>query len=316
MISRRIIRIKVMQSLYAFHSSNDQSINNAEKELFFSINKSYDLYHLLMQLLLDVREFALNRIEQNRNKKIPTPEDLNPNFKFIENQILIKLSENEALSKYIEKSKVTWINYPEFIKKIYNEIVSSEFYMNYMEKTDHSFSEDKQLVELILTDIIGPNDDLYEILEELSIFWNDDVEFVVSMIIKTIHKFKPSTNSSKSLMPLFKDEDDIDFAKNLFRKSLLYAKENREVITNHLRNWDIDRVAFMDILIIEMALCEFMNFPSIPIKVSMNEYIDLAKFYSTEKSRTFINGILDKMVKSLKADDKILKAGRGLIGEA
>ena len=315
MISRRIIRIKVMQSLYAFHTSPDQTINLAEKELFFSINKSYDLYHLLLQLLVEIREFALNRIEQNKNKQILTKEDLNPNLKFVQNEILLRLSQNEALKKYQEKSKLSWIDYPELIKKFYNELSKTEEFTKYMSNPSSSISEDRNLIEFLLVEIIAQSDDLYQFLEEQSIYWNDDVEFVVSMIIKTLKKFKLSTDYSKSLLTLFKDEEDIEFTKKLFRKSVLNSEEHRQIIKKHLRNWDLDRVAFIDVLIMEMALCEFLYFPSIPTKVSLNEYIDLAKYYSTEKSRTFINGILDKILKSLKDEGKISKAGRGLVGE-
>jgi len=304
-----------MQSLYAFHSSPDQTINLAEKELFFSINKSYDLYHLLLQLLVDIRKYAQFRIEQNLNKKIPSQQDLNPNLKFVDNEILIKISENEALAKYLEKSKLSWINNPELIKKLYTELVESEAYCDYMKHETKSISEDRNLIEYFLTDIVANSDDLYGILEEQSIYWNDDVEYVVSMIIKTLRKIKNSTNSSMSLLPLYKDEEDLEFTKTLFRKSVLNSKEYRDIIKKHLRNWDLDRIAFIDVLIMEMALCEFINFPSIPSKVSLNEYIDLARFYSTEKSRTFINGILDKILKSLKDEGKISKTGRGLVGE-
>jgi transcription antitermination protein NusB len=315
MISRRIIRIKAMQSLYAFHSSPDQSINIAEKEFFFSINKAYDLYHLLLQLLVEIRNFSLNRIDINKAKQIPSYEDLNPNQKFVSNKILEKLSENEALQKYLEKSKLTWINYPELVKKLYNEIVASEEFSRYMTSTNDYLAEDREFIEFILTEIIAPSEDLEEMLEDLSIYWNDDLEFVLSMVNKTIHKLKPTSDKSANLLPLFKDEEDIDYAKSLFRKAIINTKEHREIITKHLKNWDLDRVAFIDVLIMELALTEFIYFPSIPTKVSLNEYIDLAKYYSTEKSRTFVNGILDKILKSLKEEGKILKAGRGLIGE-
>jgi len=316
MISRRIIRIKAMQSLYAFHSSSDQSINLAEKELFYSINKSYDLYHLILLLLVEIRDYSVNRIETNRNKMILTQDDVNPNQKFVSNEILIKLSENEALLKYVEKTKISWVNYPELVKKFYLELIASEQYRNYMSTSGNVFSEDRKIIEFLLIDIIAPSEDLDQMLEELSIYWNDDLEFVISMVIKSIGKLKPTTNKTTQLLPLFKDEEDLEFTKSLFRKAVLNTKEHREIITKHLRNWDLDRVAFIDVLIMELALTEFIYFPSIPTKVSLNEYIDLARFYSTDKSRTFINGILDKILKNLKDDGKILKAGRGLIGEA
>jgi N utilization substance protein B len=304
-----------MQSLYAFHSSPNQSINLAEKELFHSINKSYDLYHLLLLLLVEVQQHARNKIEQNKQKQIPTESDLNPNLKFIENDLILKVSENEQLNKYIEKNKLSWVNHPEFIKSMFTKLAGTEEFSRYMGSKNFSFDAHRAIVEFFYAEVLATSEELYQILEEQSIFWNDDIEFVISMIIKTLKKFKHSSPPEKSLMPLFKDEEDIDFTKKLFRKSILDSEKHREIIKGHLRNWDIDRVAFIDVLIMEMALCEFINFPSIPTKVSLNEYIDLARYYSTSKSRTFINGILDKILKKLKEEGKVTKAGRGLIGE-
>lgn len=315
MISRRIIRIKVMQSLYAFHSSPDQTINLAEKELFFSIHKSYDLYHWLLQLLVEIHNYAQDRLEVKKQKNLPTAEDLNPNTKFVENVIILKVAENLPLQDYIEKSKLNWIEHFGLIKKLYNELINSDYFITYMSNPDRSIKEDRELVDYFYANIVAESEDIYQLLEEQSIYWNDDLEFVASMIIKTLRKFKATTGSNKSLMPLFKDEDDIEFTKKLFRKAVLDSEEHRQIIKKHLRNWDLERVAFIDVLIMEMALCEFLYFNSIPTKVSLNEYIDLAKFYSTSKSRTFINGILDKILKSLKEEGKITKIGRGLIGE-
>lgn len=315
MISRRIIRIKVMQSLYAFHSSPDQTLNLAEKELFYSINKSYDLYHWLLQLLIEVHAYAAERLEIKKQKNLPTAEDLNPNNKFIENLIIGKIIVNASLQSYIDKHKLSWFDHPELIKKLYTELIESVFYKEYMANRERSIKSDRDIVDYFYSNIVAQSEDIYQLLEEKSIYWNDDLEFVASMIIKTIRKFKDTTGSNKTLMPLFKDEDDIEFTKKLFRKAILDSTEHREIIKKHLRNWDIERVAFIDVIIMEMALCEFLNFNSIPTKVSLNEYIDLAKFYSTSKSKTFINGILDKILKSLKDEGRVSKIGRGLIGE-
>ncbi|MDA3927335.1 MAG: transcription antitermination factor NusB [Prolixibacteraceae bacterium] len=304
-----------MQSLYAFHSSPNQTINLAEKELFHSINKSYDLYHWLLQLLVEVHTYATERIELKKHKQVPTQDDLSPNTKFINNEVILRLVENKPLQDYIEKAKLSWIDHPELIKKLYTELVESENYKKYIINETKSIKEDRNLVDHFYANVVAQSEDIYQLLEEQSIYWNDDLEFVASMIIKTLRKFKLTTSETKSLMPLFKDEEDVDFTKKLFRQSVLNSEEHRKIITDHLRNWDLDRVAFIDVLIMEMALCEFLYFSSIPSKVSLNEYIDLAKFYSTTKSRTFINGILDKILKSLKEDGKITKAGRGLIGE-
>ena len=304
-----------MQTLYAFHSLPDQTINLAEKELFHSINKSYDLYHMLLQLMVEVHNYAEDRIDLKKKKNFPTADDLNPNTKFVQNDIILKLIENTALLDYVSKRKISWHDHPELIKKLYTELIESDCYNQYMSNEEKSSSEDRRLVDYFYSQIVPQSEDISQILEETSIYWNDDVEFVSSMIIKTLRKFKLSTPASKSLMPLFKDEEDIEFTKKLLRKAILDTKENRVIIKNHLRNWDIERVAFIDVLIMEMALTEFQYFPSIPTKVSLNEYIDLSKYYSTSKSRTFINGILDKILKTLKENGKIKKVGRGLVGE-
>jgi len=194
-------------------------------------------------------------------------------------------------------------------------MIESEFYTEYMEDKTRSYLDDRKFVEKLFNKIILISEDLYQVLEEESIYWNDDVEFVVSMIVKTIKKFNELSDSDQSLMPLYKDIEDKDFTKDLLRKAILNHDELREMIKEHSKNWDVDRIAFMDILIMQLAITEFLYFPSIPTKVSMNEYIELSKYYSTDKSRNFINGILDKTLKDLKKEGKIKKLGRGLIGE-
>jgi len=194
-------------------------------------------------------------------------------------------------------------------------MTESDTYESYMESEESSFQDDRKFIEKLFNKIILVSEDLYQVLEEQSIYWNDDVEFVISMIIKTIKKFNEFSSSDQSLMPLFKDLEDREFTKQLIRKAIINHDELRELIKEHSKNWDVDRIAFMDVLIMQLAITEFLYFPSIPTKVSMNEYIELSKFYSTEKSRNFINGILDKTLKDLKKEGKINKMGRGLIGE-
>lgn len=304
-----------MQALYAFHTSPDQTLNQAEKELFHSINKSYDLYHLLLQLLVEVQQYARDRIELKKKKNIPTLDDLNPNFRFINNIIVQKVSENIPLRDYLDKKKLNWNDHPELIKRLFNQLIELEDYKSYMAKPEITLADDRKIVESFYAEIVVDSEDIIQLLEEQSIYWNDDVDFVVSMLLKTLRKFKASTPDFKSLMPLFKDEEDREFTKTLLRKAILNSDEHREIIKTHLRNWDLDRVAFIDVLIMELALSEFLYFPSIPTKVSLNEYIDLAKYYSTLKSRTFINGIMDKILKTLRDEGRINKTGRGLIGE-
>jgi len=315
MISRRIIRTKVLQVLYAYFASEERSLNNSEKELFFCIHKTYDLYHYLMLLVVEMADYAEGRMEIKRNKHQPTEDDLNPNTKFITNLFIGQLRENRQLKAYTEQRKLNWVNSPELIKELYLILTESELYAQYMGSNTRSYLEDRKFVEKIFNTILLVSEELYEELEEQSIYWNDDIEFVISVIGKTMKKFNEQSDTSLSLMPMFKDEDDREFAKELFRKAILNHDELQELIKIHSNNWDVERIAFMDILIMQLAIAEFLYFPSIPTKVTMNEYIELSKYYSTEKSRNFINGILDKTLKDLKKEGKIKKTGRGLVGE-
>ncbi len=315
MISRRIIRTKALQILYAYYSSPDPSINHHEKELFFGIKKSYDLYHYLLLLVINMADYAERRIEINRSKHRPSEEDLHPNTKFIHNRMIDILRRNISLNHYINQNKISWVNHPELIKELYKRLLESDFYKKYISNSHSSFAEDRQLADRIYNKLILSCEELYQVLEEQSIYWNDDVEFNVAMISKTLKNFRETSPEKQPLLPMFKDEEDRLFARDLFRKAIINHDELREVINFHSRNWDLERIAFVDILIMQLALAEFLYFPSIPTKVTLNEYIEISKYYSTEKSRNFINGILDKSLKKLKQEEKIKKSGRGLIGE-
>jgi N utilization substance protein B len=315
MISRRIIRTKALQVLYAYYASEERSMSNSEKELFFCIHKTYDLYHYLMSLVIEIADYAESRMEIKRNKMQPTAEELNPNTKFISNLFIRQLRENRQLKTYIEQKKLSWANHPELIKELYLILTESEMYQAYMANNSRSYLDDRKFTEKIFNNILLVSEELYQVLEEQSIYWNDDIEFVISVIGKTMKKFNESSDTNVSLMPLFKDEDDREFAKELFRKAIVNHEELQQLIKVHSNNWDVERIAFMDILIMQLAITEFLYFPSIPTKVTMNEYIELSKYYSTEKSRNFINGILDKTLKDLKKEGKIKKTGRGLVGE-
>jgi N utilization substance protein B len=315
MISRRTIRIKVLQTLYTYYSTPDKSINNSEKELFFSLGKTYDLYHMVFQMIIDIADYAQLRIDTNLNKLRPSYEDLNPNTRFVENRIIKQFRINRRLKAYINQTGISWSNHPELIKDLYHFLIESEFYQEYMNRKQSSYFDDKKFVEKIMNNIILISEDLHQVLEEDSIYWNDDLDLVVAMAAKTIRFFNEDSDENQPLLPKFKDEDDRQFAVDLFRKSILNNDELRNIVDQHASNWDLERIAFMDILIMQLALAEILYFPSIPTKVTLNEYIEMAKYYSTEKSRTFINGILDKSLKDLKQSHKVLKTGRGLIGE-
>jgi transcription antitermination protein NusB len=316
MISRRIIRTKVLQVLYAYYSSEERSINNTEKELFFCIHKSYDLYHYLLALVTEIADYAEGRIELKQNKHLPTQEDLNPNTKFVNNLFVQQLRKNRQLNAYLNQTKLSWVNHPELIKELYLIMTESEMYQSYINSETSSYIDDRKFIERLFNKIFLVSEEICEVLEEQSIYWNDDIEFVISVIIKTIKHFNESSNSDQKLMPLYKDDEDREFARDLLRKSIVNHDELQALIKVHSSNWDVERIAFMDILMMQLAITEFLYFPSIPTKVTMNEYIELSKFYSTEKSRNFINGILDKTLKDLKKEGKINKAGRGLVGES
>ena len=313
MISRRIIRTKVLQVLYAYQISSEKTINNAEKELHFSLKKTFDLYHLILQLPVEIVAYANSLIELRKKKHFPTNEDLNPNLRFVNNKIIRLLESNPKLNLYLSQTKVGWNNEPNIIKKIYKSLIESDLYQDYMNSSEQDFSKDKKFIELFLSEVILQEDDLLLLLEEQSIYWNDDLDFVISMVIKTIRKL--NENKSSDLLPQYKDKEDMEFASGLFLKCMMNRSELREIVKQHTENWDIDRIAYIDQLIMEMAISEFLYFPSIPTKVTINEYIELSKYYSTNKSHNFINGILDKALKALKDDGKILKTGRGLIEE-
>jgi transcription antitermination protein NusB len=315
MVSRRILRIKIMQTLYAyFKHDNSLSINNCEKELLFSIQKTYDLYHYLLLLIIDIADFAESRIDIAKSKKIPSYEDLHPNNKFLNNKVIEHIRSNTDLEKYLASKKLSWVNYPELIKGLYQEVVSNDEYKKYMSDHSDSYAADRTFVCHIYKNIIARYEPLYNDLEEQSIYWNDEVEFIIGIIIKTIKKFSDE-EESRRLLPLFKNKEDEEFSQILLRKVILNHLKYSDYIKKYSMNWDVERIAFLDILLMQMAIAEVIEFSSIPVKVTLNEYLELSKYYSTDKSNVFINGILDKVFEELKKTDQIKKQGRGLIGE-
>ena len=315
MISRRQLRIKTLQSLYAYYKTGRDDMGRSEKELHFNIEKAYELYHYLLLLVIDVILYAESRIELARNKRIPTHEDLHPNTRFINNRLVDQLRNNEQLLRYVDTHKLNWSNYPELIKEIYTKLTEIEEYAAYMAAEESGYAEDKKMISLVYTHVIFPSELLSSVMEEQSIYWNDDLEFITNMIVKTFKKFKEGDGSEKSLMDLYKNDEDVDYVVRLYRQTIIHREEYVEYIKQNTRNWDLERIAFMDILIMQMAIAELIGFSSIPVKVTLNEYLEISKFYSTSKSNVFINGVLDKVVFQLKNEKKIVKKGRGLIGE-
>ncbi|MDR1171811.1 MAG: transcription antitermination factor NusB [Bacteroidales bacterium] len=310
MISRRLLRIKILQILYAHFNTEDSGIVKSEKDLVFSIQKAYDLYFYLLLLVIAVKRYAESRIELARNKKLPTYEDLHPNTRFIENEVIGQIEESPTFKQYTGERKMSWANHPELIKNLYNKLIEAPYYKKYMELPACSYADDRQLLIDFYANELEDYDMFYEILEEQSIFWNDDIEFVVIMVTKTIKDMRPNKTS---FLPLYKSDDDREFAYRLLRTSIIHHDEYRKLIEDYVDNWDIERVACIDNLIMQIAINELIEFPSIPVKVTFDEYLELAKYYSTPKSSVFINGLLDKISADLTQKGKITKTGRGLI---
>lgn len=313
MINRRLLRVKVVQLLYSYSQAEDKSINDAEKELLFSIEKTHELYYYFFQLIIEITNYAERRIEQNKAKKLPTFEDLNPNTRFVDNKFVSQLVENEMFKTFMNDKKLSWINHPELIKNLHNEVVNSEFYKEYMALESSDYETDKAIWVKFYKKIFAENEELGNVLEEISIYWNDDAELILSMVQKTIKKFDEKKGSKQPLLPLFKDIEDLDFVKKLLRSSILNGKAYQDIISQTVKNWDVERLALMDMLIMQVSIAEAVEFKNIPVKVSMNEFIEISKMYSTHKSSVFINGVLDKVFKQYIEDGTIKKTGRGLM---
>lgn len=308
MINRVLIRLKVVQILYAYYQNEGKNLEAAEKELFYSLSKAYDLYHYLLLLMVEVTRFADRRIDNRRNKLRPTEEDLNPNTRFIDNAFMAQLAQNKQLEEYSNNQKRTWEEEGEFIKRLFAAIEESEAYQEYMSKDTLTYEDDRELWRKLYRTMIAQNEDIDEILEEQSLYWNDDKAIVDTFVLKTIKRFEPENGADQELLPEYRDEMDSEFARKLFRNAIVGAEPYRKMIAEHTKNWDMERIAFMDILIMQVALAEMFSFPSIPVSVTLNEYVEIAKMYSTPKSGSFINGMLDTIVNKLKSEGKLNKA--------
>lgn len=307
MINRILIRIKVLQIVYSYYQNGNGDLKVAENELLFSLQKSYDLYHYLLLLIVDVTHLQRRILETRKCKYMPTEAELNPNTRFIDNRFAAQLADNAALQKYQAEQGISWSNDEEFVKSVLDLILSSDLYAAYLENPDDSYETDKEFWRAVFKKLICGNAFIEEYLEDKSIYWNDDIEIVETFTLKTIKQFEEKKGNKQPLLPMFKDLEDKSFAIKLFRQSLLKASDYRQRIDNHMKNWETERIANMDLIIMQVALAEIMTFPTIPISVTLNEYIDAAKYYSTPKSGTFINGILDSIVSELKKEKLLLK---------
>ncbi len=307
MINRVLIRLKIVQIVYAYYQNGGKNLDTAEKELFFSLSKAYDLYNYLLLLMVEVTKQANKRLNAAKNKLVPTKEELFPNTKFVENRFIAQLEVNKQLLEFSNNQKKTWENEADFVKTLCDKILESDIYKEYMAGETSSYEEDRELWRKLYKNIIFNNIELDQVLEDQSLYWNDDKEIVDTFVLKTIKRFDEKNGAKQELLPEFKDEEDQDFARRLFRRTILNADYYRHLISENTKNWDLDRVAFMDVVIMQIALAEILSFPNIPVSVSLNEYVEIAKLYSTPKSGGFINGTLDGIVNSLKKENKLTK---------
>ena len=307
MINRVLIRLKIVQIVYAYYQNGGKNLDTAEKELFFSMSKAYDMYNYLLLLMVEITKQAERKQNAAKSKLLPTAEELYPNTKFINNRFIAQLEVNKQLLEFSETQKKTWENEAEFVKGLCEKIQETDIYKEYMESDTSSYEEDRELWRKLYKRIIFNNDELDQVLEDQSLYWNDDKEIVDTFVLKTIKRFEEVNGAKQELLPEFKDDEDQDFARRLFRRAILNADYYRHLISENTRNWDLDRVAFMDVIIMQIALAEILSFPNIPVSVTLNEYVEIAKLYSTPKSGSFINGTLDGIVKALKEDNKLIK---------
>ncbi len=315
MISRRLIRIKVLQTFYSYRLEGCKSVSEAEKQLFESIDRVYGLFFYLTSLLIEIFDFARWKLEQGKYKLLPTEEDLNPNTKFIDNQIIQQLRENLQYNEGIKKIAYKWNDEAdrELVKRLYEQIKKSDFYKEYMANEQRSYQEDKKMLLFIIEKILLYNEDINDNLEEKSIFWADSVDYGWVVLHKVISKYSIGDDMRKSLFVKFRSDEDSIFARELLTKSLMRQAQYIQILEDHIANWDISRLAQTDIIILVLALHEILYFEEVPVKVTMDEYIEIAKHYSTAKSPAFINGILDKIVKKFREENLITKTGKGLI---
>ena len=307
MINRVLIRLKIVQIIYAYYQNGGKNLDTAEKELFFSLSKAYDLYNYLLLLMVEVTKQANKKLNAAKNKLIPTKEELFPNTKFVENRFIAQLEVNKQLLDFAGNQKKTWENEADFVKSLCEQIMESDIYKEYMASETSSYEGDREVWRKIYKKIIFNNAELDQVLEDQSLYWNDDKEIVDTFVLKTIKRFEEKNGAKQELLPEFKDDEDQDFARRLFRRAILNSDYYRHLISENTKNWDLDRVAFMDVIIMQIALAEVLSFPNIPVSVSLNEYVEIAKLYSTPKSGGFINGTLDGIVNQLKKENKLTK---------
>ncbi|MBU0489150.1 MAG: transcription antitermination factor NusB [Bacteroidetes bacterium] len=311
MLNRRLLRIKVLQALYTFVVGGVGDLAKGEAHLNKSINRLHELFTWNAALLMGMKQIAEQHIDISRNKHLPTEKDLNPNLRFVENPILVALENDRELKTAINNYHVSWTNDQDITKKLFQEFKKTSEYEAYMNKPTCSFTDHRNIMVFLFHEILEPSPMIEDYFEEMDIHWSEDIYFIQMLIGRALESFNESNVSI--MQPLFKDEDDHKFMINLFRKAVINYDKNRELIAVKAANWEIDRIAVVDYMLMNLAIVEFIEFPSIPIKVTLNEYIEISKGFSSPKSKSFINGILDKIVSEFVEQKLIKKTGRGLV---
>ena len=321
MINRTLIRIKTTQLLFAYYLNigrNDEGADYsfqderekyilAEKELKFSLSKAYELYNYMLWLIVSVTRLAIQEVENEERLNAVARIDKPVSHRFIDNEFASQLEINTTLTDYVSDKKISWSNEIAYIKKLYNDIVQSKYYQEYMEKEEVNYEDDKDFWRTIYKHIIMKDERIDDILEDHSLYWNDDRTVIDTFVLKTIKKFEAKNGAKQELLPKFKDEQDEIFATKLFKTAIQNGDHYRNLISNHVRNWEFNRLAYTDIIIMQLAIAEFLCFQQIPTSVTINEYVEIAKWYSTPKSTSYVNGVLDSLARALKAEHKIMK---------
>lgn len=312
MINRRLIRVKVFKVLFSRMSSGSESMDGAEKELLMSCEKTLELYYFLLTLPTALKRLSEIKIESGLKKFHPTEEEANPNRRFIENAVIAKLENCRELTDFCEKRGLLWNDYDSVVKKIHSSLMEREYYCSYMNAAENTFEDDLKVVMNIFEQELEDCEDLSNSLEDASLYWVDDLAYVINIILKRLSHLK--TNSKISFPKVFIKEDDREFAIRLLGKAMLNYDEYVELMSKYVLNWELDRIASTDMNLIVLGIAEAIAFPNIPLKVTINEYVELSKFYSTQNSKIFVNGILDKVLLGLQKEGIIQKSGRGLVG--
>lgn len=307
MINRELIRIKLVQVLYSYLQKGTHNPDVAEKELLLSLDKAYDLYIYLLMLLVEVSRMSVRMLEvyEKRSKKLK--DGIKWSHRFVDNRFIIQLESNRQLRDYCSEHDLSWADHEAFVRDLYNKVEASEFYKDYMASETTSYEMDREVWRLIYRHLIVGNEELSDLLEDTNIYWNDDKTIVDTFVLKTINRFTENTTSTFPLMPEYKSDADLDFAKKLLYRAIVGQEHYGELISGTTRKWDFKRIALMDRVILQLGLAEITTFPSIPLSVSINEYVDIAKMYSTPKSDKYINATLDTIAKRLIEEGKLTK---------